>query len=106
MPRRPRELGIPKTPVEYFGTELRAHREMAGLGCPQFAAKLGYSPQRIGQVERGDGAPSENFAKDCDTFFETNGNSFASGSGCSASASSSSFRPASPNSSSARPSRA
>lgn len=73
MPRRPRELGIPKNPVEYFGSELRAHREMAGLGCPQFAAKLGYSPQRIGQIERADGAPSENFAKDCDTFFETKG---------------------------------
>lgn len=76
MPRRPRELGVPKTPVDYFGAELRAHREMAGLGCPQFAAKLGYSPQRIGQIERGDGAPSENFAKDCDTFFETKGTFF------------------------------
>jgi transcriptional regulator with XRE-family HTH domain len=73
MPRRPRELGVPKTPVEYFGAELRAHRKMAGLGCPQLAAKLGYSPQRIGQIERADGAPSENFAKDCDTFFETKG---------------------------------
>ncbi|MFA1539185.1 helix-turn-helix domain-containing protein [Actinomadura monticuli] len=67
---------MPKTPVEYFGAELRAHREMAGLGCPQLAAKLGYSPQRIGQVERGDSPPSENFAKDCDTFFETKGTFF------------------------------
>ncbi|MDL4817981.1 helix-turn-helix domain-containing protein [Actinomadura opuntiae] len=73
MPRRPRDLGIPKNPVEYFAAELRACREAADLGRPQLAAKLGYSPQRIGQVESGTSAPSENFAKDCDTFFETKG---------------------------------
>lgn len=73
MPRRPRDLEVPKTPVEYFGAELRACREAADLGRPQLAAKLGYSPQWIGNLERGDHAPSEDFAKDCDTFFETKG---------------------------------
>ncbi|GAA2156686.1 helix-turn-helix domain-containing protein [Actinomadura napierensis] len=73
MPRRPRDLGIPKNPVEYFAAELRACRDAADLGRPQLAARLGYSPQRIGQIESGTSAPSENFAKDCDTFFETKG---------------------------------
>ncbi|MES9541064.1 Scr1 family TA system antitoxin-like transcriptional regulator [Actinomadura sp. NPDC000600] len=73
MPRRPRDLEVPKTPIEYFGAELRACREAAGLGRPQLGARLGYSPQWVGQIERGDNAPSEDFAKDCDTFFETKG---------------------------------
>ncbi|TYC11529.1 helix-turn-helix domain-containing protein [Actinomadura syzygii] len=73
MPRRPRDLEVPKTPVEYFGAELRACREGANLGRPQLAAKLGYTPQWVGQIERGESAPSEDFAKDCDTLFETKG---------------------------------
>lgn len=73
MPRRPRDLGVPKNPVEYFGTELRACREAAGLGRPQLAGRLGYTPQWIGQVESATHAPSEEFALNCDTFFETKG---------------------------------
>jgi transcriptional regulator with XRE-family HTH domain len=73
MPRRPRDPGVPSSPVEYFGTELRAFRETAGLSRPQLAEKLGYTPQWIGQVESGKNGPSEEFAKDCDTYFKTNG---------------------------------
>ncbi|MEU8122484.1 helix-turn-helix transcriptional regulator [Spirillospora sp. NPDC049024] len=73
MPRRPRDPGVPSSPVEYFGTELRAFREAAGLSRPQLAEKLGYTPQWIGQVESGKNGPSEEFAKDCDTYFKTNG---------------------------------
>jgi transcriptional regulator with XRE-family HTH domain len=73
MPRRPRDPGVPSSPVEYFGVELRAKRELSTLSRPQFAAKLGYSPQRIGQVESGGSPPSEDFAKDCDVFFKTDG---------------------------------
>ncbi|MBW8483460.1 helix-turn-helix domain-containing protein [Actinomadura parmotrematis] len=75
MPRRPRDPGVPQSPAEYFGTELRAYREAAGLGRPQLAAKLGYSAQWIGQVEGGKAgcAPGEEFANDCDTCFGTNG---------------------------------
>jgi hypothetical protein len=43
------------------------------LSRPQLAEKLGYSPQRIGQVELGSSPPSEDFAKDCDVFFKTDG---------------------------------
>ncbi|MEU5877900.1 helix-turn-helix transcriptional regulator [Spirillospora sp. NPDC047279] len=73
MPRRPRDPGVPQSPTEYFGTELRAHREATGLTRPKLAEQLGYTPQWIGQVEAGKSTPSEDFAKDCDTFFQTNG---------------------------------
>jgi transcriptional regulator with XRE-family HTH domain len=73
MPRRPRDPGVPSSPAEYFGTELRAKRELSNLSRPQFAEKLGYSPQRIGQIESGGSPPSEDFAKDCDVFFKTDG---------------------------------
>lgn len=72
MPRRPRDPGVPTTPAQRFGTELRAFREEAGLSRPELASKLGYTPQRIGQVECGD-SPSKDFASDCDSFFKTNG---------------------------------
>ncbi|TDE33469.1 helix-turn-helix transcriptional regulator [Actinomadura sp. 6K520] len=73
MPRRPRDPGTPSSPVEYFGVELRAYREAAGMSRPQLAQKLGYTPQWIGQVEAGQNGPSDKFAIDCDTCFATNG---------------------------------
>lgn len=72
MPRRPRDPGVPKTPAGYFGRELRAYRDGAGLSRTEFARLLGYTPQRIGQIEGGD-PPSEEFAEDSDTHFKTNG---------------------------------
>ncbi|MEU8800603.1 helix-turn-helix transcriptional regulator [Spirillospora sp. NPDC048819] len=73
MPRRPRDPGTPSSPAEYFGAELRAKRELSNLSRPQFAERLGYTPQRIGQIESGGSPPSEDFAKDCDVFFKTDG---------------------------------
>ncbi|MFD0850786.1 helix-turn-helix domain-containing protein [Actinomadura adrarensis] len=73
MPRTPRDPGVPQSPADYFGAELRAYREAAELSRPQLAERLGYSPQWIGQIEQGTSAPSEDFAKDCDTYFGTNG---------------------------------
>ena len=76
MPRRPSDPGVPSSPTEYFGTELRAYREASDLSRPQFAKRLGFSPQWIGQIESGNSAPSDDFAKACDTFFKTNGSFF------------------------------
>lgn len=73
MPRRPRDPGVPSSSTEYYGTELRAYRENAGMSRPQLAKRIGYSPQWIGQIEAGKYAPSEEFARDCDGFFKTNG---------------------------------
>lgn len=73
MPRRPRDPDVPSSPIEYFGVELRAYREAARMSRPQLAERLGYTPQWIGQVESGKYGPSEDFAQDCDTCFQTNG---------------------------------
>ncbi|WP_243717034.1 helix-turn-helix transcriptional regulator [Actinomadura sp. KC345] len=43
------------------------------MSRPKLAEKLGYTPQRIGQIESGGSPPSEDFAKDCDVFFKTDG---------------------------------
>ncbi|GAA1579677.1 helix-turn-helix transcriptional regulator [Actinomadura kijaniata] len=73
MPRRPRDPGVPRTPVQHFGAELRAHRDLAGQSRAQLATKIGYSSVWIGQIENGKESPSKEFAQDCDTFFGTNG---------------------------------
>ncbi|WP_433325956.1 helix-turn-helix domain-containing protein [Spirillospora sp. CA-294931] len=73
VPRRPRDPGVAQSPIEYFGVELRACRERFGLTRPQLAERLGYTPQWIGQIEAGKSGPSEDFAKDCDTFFDAKG---------------------------------
>jgi transcriptional regulator with XRE-family HTH domain len=73
MPRRARDPGTPQSPAEYFGAELRAYREAAGLSRPQLAEKLGCTGQWIGQIELATSVPSEAFAEDLDTFFSTNG---------------------------------
>jgi transcriptional regulator with XRE-family HTH domain len=73
MPRRARDPGTPQSPAEYFGAELRAYREAAGLSRPQLAEKLGCTGQWIGQIELATSVPSEAFAEDLDTFFATNG---------------------------------
>ncbi|WP_019630992.1 helix-turn-helix domain-containing protein [Actinomadura atramentaria] len=73
MPRRPSIPDPPKTPNEFFGVELFNYRKLAGLGRVALGELLGYTEQWIGQIESGKYPPSEDFANDCDTFFETNG---------------------------------
>jgi transcriptional regulator with XRE-family HTH domain len=59
--------------IRYFGKELRAEREAAGLSQPQLAEALGCTHQWIGKVERGESAPSDEFAEDLETFFKASG---------------------------------
>lgn len=56
-----------------FATELEAWRTNAGLTKVQLAETLGYTDQYVGQVERCKNLPSEKFAEDLDTHFQTNG---------------------------------
>ncbi|GAA2109003.1 helix-turn-helix domain-containing protein [Actinomadura alba] len=72
MPRPQRELD-PNSLVGHFGAELRTHRNKANLSMAQLAAALGCSAQWIGQVELAEKPPSELFALDLDTYFETGG---------------------------------
>lgn len=59
--------------VQIFADELTAWRTQAELSKLEFAEKLGYTPQWIGQIEAAKNLPSEKFAQDLDTFFSTNG---------------------------------
>jgi transcriptional regulator with XRE-family HTH domain len=72
MPRQRRDTPRDAL-IRYFGRELRAAREAAGLSQPQLAAELGYTHQWIGKVERGESAPSDNFVTDLETFFQAGG---------------------------------
>ncbi|MDL4817751.1 helix-turn-helix domain-containing protein [Actinomadura opuntiae] len=56
-----------------FAAEVTFWRTEAQLNKLELAEKLGYTSQWIGQIEAGKNSPSENFAKDLDTFFKTNG---------------------------------
>lgn len=59
--------------IQTFATELTAWRSEAQLSKQEFAEKLGYTPQWVGQIEAVKNMPSKKFAEDLDTFFKTNG---------------------------------
>lgn len=72
MSRPPRDLD-PDSLLGHFGAELRTYRTEGGLSQQQLADALGCSGQWIGQVELSEKSPSEAFALDLDTYFQTNG---------------------------------
>lgn len=69
MPK-PKDLDLYDNP---FGYELRQHRERLRMTQAQLAERLGYAADTISRIETGQVPPSEDFARDCDTFFETHG---------------------------------
>ena len=52
MPRKPK--GATAAPDLTPGQRLKAYRESQGLSQGQLAAKLGCSPKRVSDIERGD----------------------------------------------------
>lgn len=66
----PKDIDFYENP---FGYELRRHRERLGLTQVQLSERLGYSDDTISKVETGQTPPSEVFARDCDTMFDTHG---------------------------------
>ncbi|GAA2084062.1 helix-turn-helix domain-containing protein [Actinomadura alba] len=72
MPRPQRDPD-PDSLIGHFGAELRTYRNKAGLSMNQLAESLGCSPQWIGQVELAEKSPSEEFAIDLDTYFDSDG---------------------------------
>lgn len=72
MSRPPRDPD-PGSLIGHFGTELRTYREKAEISQNRLGEILGCTGQWIGQVELGEKAPSEQFAIDLDTYFETGG---------------------------------
>ncbi|MGI5164912.1 helix-turn-helix domain-containing protein [Spirillospora sp. CA-253888] len=56
-----------------FAKELEAWRCAAKLNKKELADLLGYTDSYVGQIELRKNTPSEDFARDLDTFFVTNG---------------------------------
>ncbi|MFI0479183.1 helix-turn-helix domain-containing protein [Actinomadura sp. 9N215] len=59
--------------IHAFADELTAWRELAGLTKTKLAEVLGYTPQWISQIESAKAVPSQEFAENLDTYFNTNG---------------------------------
>lgn len=62
-----RELDPSAGPLAFFGAELRRARTAAGLSQEQLGQRVGYSGAQVGKIEMGERAPSQDFAKLCDT---------------------------------------
>ena len=62
-----RELDPSAGPLEFFGAELRRARAAAGLSQEQLGQRVGYSGAQVGKIEMGERAPSQDFAKLCDS---------------------------------------
>lgn len=69
----PRELDPTKSPISYFGYELRRYRKEAGLSQAQLAGRMGYSVGAISMAETARRPPTADFAKNCDDTLELEG---------------------------------
>ncbi|MEU8006744.1 helix-turn-helix transcriptional regulator [Catellatospora sp. NPDC049111] len=56
-----------------FGTELRRLRLLAGLSLTDLAGRVNYSKSHLSKIERGEKAPTADFARRCDSFFARDG---------------------------------
>jgi transcriptional regulator with XRE-family HTH domain len=63
-------------PALHFGHELQCARLAAGMTLAQVARVIGYHKSQVSRVERGLRAPTEKFAKGCDTAFPLRGGWF------------------------------
>jgi hypothetical protein len=71
MPARSEPYDAPA--IVTFATELEAWRRAADLTKTGLSQRLGYTDSYVGQVELCKNLPSQKFAEDLDTYFETNG---------------------------------
>src|SRR5271170_5145399 len=62
-----------RSALAVFADELRAQRELAGLGREELAGRLNYSASLISMIESGHRSPSRDFAGRCDEAFGTPG---------------------------------
>lgn len=61
MARRPNPLNPSSSPLALFGSELRIHREHAGLSQEQLGTKANYTGSFVGAVERAEEMPRREF---------------------------------------------
>ncbi|MFI6760696.1 Scr1 family TA system antitoxin-like transcriptional regulator [Micromonospora sp. NPDC050417] len=59
--------------LEHFGEELRVARAAAEMSQQDLAEEINYSTALVGKIENGDRRPSADFARRCDTVFDTGG---------------------------------
>ena len=78
--RRPRGRGRPPKPLDddgssaaHLGIEVRKWREERGLTQEALAGLMGYSPQHLSALERGEGSASEQFIQACDDALKADG---------------------------------
>ncbi|MGH3939918.1 MAG: helix-turn-helix domain-containing protein [Pseudonocardiaceae bacterium] len=73
MGQRPRELTPYVSLRHFFGAELRQWREVAGLSHDRLGARINYSGDLIGKVEKAERAPTAALATACDEVLGTGG---------------------------------
>jgi transcriptional regulator with XRE-family HTH domain len=73
MPRRPGPLNPSSSPLALFGSELRVHRERAGLSQDQLGSKTNYTGSLVGAVERARDMPKREFAVAADLALAADG---------------------------------
>jgi DNA-binding XRE family transcriptional regulator len=64
-----RSLDATRSPLAFFGAELRRVRAAAGLSQDQLGQKLVFSGDMVGKIETGERAPTPDFAARCDGVF-------------------------------------
>jgi transcriptional regulator with XRE-family HTH domain len=61
------------SPLDYYGFELRRHREVAGLTQKQLGDILNYTGSMVGQIETARKLPTPQFSRAADAALETGG---------------------------------
>jgi transcriptional regulator with XRE-family HTH domain len=64
-----RNLDATRSPVAFFGAELRRVRVAAGLSQEQLGRQLSFSGDMVGKVETSERSPTPDFAARCDSAF-------------------------------------
>ena len=73
MGQRPRRLDPSKSMLNFFGAELRRHREEAGLSQAELAVLVRFSADAVRRVETAERQPTDRFVHSCDTALGTRG---------------------------------
>jgi transcriptional regulator with XRE-family HTH domain len=73
MANKPRQLTPHVSPRDFFGAELRRHRELAGLSTAQLGDLVHYSGDLIGKIEKAQRWPKPVLAAALDEALETDG---------------------------------
>ncbi|MFE4673677.1 helix-turn-helix domain-containing protein [Streptomyces sp. NPDC056723] len=61
------------SPLDYYGYELRRHREAAGLTQKQLGGIVNYTGSLVGQIETARKLPTPEFSERCDAALDTDG---------------------------------